>query len=117
MHKVFTNKWTAFHIPVMTVAFKLHPEFCRRDTDKRTDTDFDKLITDLAKEPGVPSTTVLNLQCEEMRIPCKTGSHNLHSDMNDCETGAFRAQCMKSDMHVWINTFFNPRNSLGHMTY
>ena len=31
----------------MTVTFKIHPEFCRRETDKGTDTDFDKVITDL----------------------------------------------------------------------
>ena len=29
-------------------------------------------------------------------------------DMNDREPGAFHAQCMKSDMHVWISTFFKP---------
>ena len=89
MHKVFTNRWAAFHAPVMTVAFKLHPEFCQRDTDKGTDTDFDKVITDLAKAPGAPPATLMKLQYEEMRISCKAGSHNLHSDMNDREPGAF----------------------------
>ena len=39
---------------------------------------------------------------EEMRIACKTGSHNPHVDMNDRESGAFHAQCMSCDMHVWI---------------
>ena len=67
----------------MTVVFKLHPEFCRRDTDNRTDTDFDKVVTDLAKAPGTPSATVMKIQYEEMRIVCKAGTHNLHSDMND----------------------------------
>ena len=33
----------------MTVDFKLHPEFCRNDTDKWAATDFDKAITDLDK--------------------------------------------------------------------
>jgi len=28
----------------MTVVFKFHPEFCRGDTGKGTDTDFDKVI-------------------------------------------------------------------------
>ncbi len=45
---------------------------------------------------------------EEMRIACKAGSHNLHSDMNDREQGAFHTDCMKSDMHVWIKKFFKP---------
>ena len=110
MNKVFANRWTVFHTPVMTVDFNLHPEFCRRDTDKGTDTDFDKVITDLAKTPGAPSATVMKFQYEEMRIVSKqkTGNHNLHSDMNDREPGAFHAQCMKSDMHVWISTFFKP---------
>jgi hypothetical protein len=27
-------------------------------------------------------------------------------DMNDREPGGFHAQCMSSDMHVWIKTFF-----------
>ena len=50
MHQVFTNsRWAAFHAPVMTVDFKLHPEFCRNDTDKWAATDFDKAITDLDK--------------------------------------------------------------------
>jgi hypothetical protein len=31
MHKVFANRWAALHAPIMTVSFKLHPEFCRRD--------------------------------------------------------------------------------------
>ena len=77
MHQVFTNRWAAFHAPVMTVAFKLHPEFCefcRRDTDKGADADFDKIITDLAKEPGAPSATVMKLQYAEMRIACKAGA-------------------------------------------
>jgi hypothetical protein len=90
-----------------TVVFKLHPEFCRRDTDKRTDTDFEKVITDLAKAPGTPST-FMKLQYEEFRITCKSGSHNLHSDMNDREPGAFHEHYMKSDMNVWIKTFFKP---------
>jgi hypothetical protein len=45
----------------MTEVFKFHPEFCRRDTDKGADTDFDKVITDLAKAPGVPSGTLMNI--------------------------------------------------------
>jgi hypothetical protein len=32
----------------VSVGFKLHPEFYRRDTDKGTDADFDKVITDFA---------------------------------------------------------------------
>jgi hypothetical protein len=43
-----------------------------------------------------------------MRIACKAGSHNFHSDMNDREPGVFHVDCMKSDIHVWIKTFFNP---------
>ncbi len=82
----------------MTVVFKHHPEFCRRDTFKGVHTDFDKVITDLAQEPGAPSSTVMKFQYEHMRIAFKTGSHNLHSDMNDREPGAFHTQCMKSDM-------------------
>jgi hypothetical protein len=77
MHHVFTNRWAAFHAPVMTATFKLHPEFCefcRRDTDKGADADFDKIITDLAKEPGAPSATVMKLQYAEMRIACKAGA-------------------------------------------
>ena len=92
----------------MTAVFKLHPEFCRHDTDEGTNKDFDKEIKDLAKAPGAPSATKMKLQDEEMRIACKTGSHNLHGDMNDCEPGAFHAECMKCDMHVWIKPFFKP---------
>ena len=106
MNKVFTNRWAAVHTPVMTVTFNIHPEFCPRDLDRGTYTNFDKVITDFAKSPGTPSVTVMKLQYEEIRIVCKTGSHNLHSDMNDGETGAFHAQCMKYDMHVCINTLF-----------
>ena len=62
----------------------------------------------LKSGPGAPSATVMKLQYEEMRIACKASSHNLQSDMNDREPGAFHGQCMKSDMHVWINTFFKP---------
>ena len=50
----------------------------------------------------------MKLQYEEMRNSCQAGSHNLHSDMKDREPGAFHADCMKSDMHVWIKTFFKP---------
>ena len=96
----------------MTVTFNLHPEFCRRDTDEGTDKDFEKVIKDLAKAPGSPSATKMKLQYEEMRIACKTGSHNLHSDMNDREPGAFHAQCMSCDIHVWIKTFFKPWSDL-----
>jgi hypothetical protein len=71
MYKVFTNRSASVHTPVMTVTFKFHPEFCRRDTDMGTDTDFDKVITDLVKTPGVPSPTVMKFQYEEMRIPWK----------------------------------------------
>ena len=39
MQKVFDNRRVVFHTPIMTVVFKLHPEFYRRDTDKGTDTD------------------------------------------------------------------------------
>ena len=83
MHKVFVNRWEVLHTPIMTLDFKLHPEFCRRDKDKGTDTDFDKVITDLVKTPGDPSSTLMKLQYEEFRIVDKTGRHNLHSDMND----------------------------------
>ena len=62
MLKVFANRWASFHTPVMTTVFNLHPDFCRRDTDKGTDTDFDKVLTDLAKAPGAPSTTVMKIQ-------------------------------------------------------
>ena len=89
VHQVFTNRWIAFHAPVMTVVFKHHPEFCRCDTDEGTDKDFEKVIKDLPKAPGDPSVTKMKLQYEEMRIACKTGSHNLHSDMNDREPGDF----------------------------
>ena len=41
----------------MTVVFKFHPEFYRRDTDEGVDQDFDKVIQDLAKSPGAPSAT------------------------------------------------------------
>ena len=62
---------------------------CRRYTDEGTDKDFEKVIKDLDKTPGDPSTTKMKLQYEEMRITCKTGIHNLHSDMNDRESGDF----------------------------
>jgi hypothetical protein len=68
----------------------------------------DKVITDLVKSPGSPPATLIKIQYEEMRIACQAGSHNLHSDMNDREPGAFHEDCMKSDMHVWIKTFFKP---------
>ena len=89
----------------MTVDFKLHPEFCRRDTDKGVDVDFDKVITDLVKSPGVPSVTIMKLQYQEFRIVCKVGSYNLHIDLNDREPGAFHTQCMSTDIHVWMKTF------------
>ena len=92
----------------MTVDFNLHPEFYRRDTDEGDDKDFEKVIKDLAKAPGAPSDTKMKLQYEEMKIVLKTGSHNLHSDMNDREPGAFHTQCMSCDIHVWIKTFFKP---------
>jgi hypothetical protein len=66
-----------------------------------------------------------------MRIACKTGSHNPHGDMNDREPGAFHAQCMSCDMHVWIKEmvilesqeedadrrilWFNPMSWLGQI--
>jgi hypothetical protein len=59
MKQVFTNRWEVFHAPFMTTDLKLHPQFCRRDTDRGTDVDFDKVITDLGKEPGVPSATLI----------------------------------------------------------
>jgi len=90
----------------MTEDFKLHPEFCRRDTDEGADKDFGKVIKDLAKAPGAPSATKMKLQYEEMRIASKTGIHNLHGDMNDREPGSFHTECMKSDVHVWIKPFF-----------
>jgi hypothetical protein len=89
MHQVFTNRWADFHIPIMIVTFKFHPEFYRLDTDKGDDTDFDKVITDLDKAPGSPPGTIMKLQYEEMRIAFKACSHNLHSDMNERETGGF----------------------------
>ena len=62
------NRWVGFHVPVMTVVFKIHPEFCRRDTDEGSDEDFDKVIQDLVKSSGVPSGTRMKLRYEEMRI-------------------------------------------------
>ena len=108
MHKVFTNRWSDFHAPVMTAAFKLHPEFCQRDTDKRTDQDFEKVMTDLAQTPGAPSVTVMKLQYEDFKIACKTGSNQLHSEMKDREPGAFHEHCTSADMHVWIRTCLKP---------
>ena len=70
MQKVFTNRWSVVHTPVMTTDFKCHPEFCRRDTDKGADADFDKVITDLTKAPGAPSATFMKSQCEEFRNAC-----------------------------------------------
>jgi hypothetical protein len=35
----------------------------------------------------------------------ETGSHNLHIDMND-RPGVFYTDYMKSDIHVWIKTYF-----------
>ncbi len=89
--------------------------------------DFDKVITDLAKPPGAPPTTLMKFQYEEMRISYKEGSHNLHSDMNDREPGDFHIDYMKSDrlllpcsasacedilsIESWIHS--NRRNRLG----
>ena len=67
--------------------------------DEGADKDFDKVIKDLATASGTPSTTKMKLQYEEMRIACKTGSHNPHGDMNDRESGAFHTQCMSYDIH------------------
>ena len=36
--------------------------------------------------------------------------------MNDREPGAFHAECMKCDMHVWIKTFFKPWSDLMWLT-
>ncbi len=83
-HKVFTNRWSVFHAPVMTADFKLHPEYCQRDTDKGVDQDFEKVMTDLAQAPGAPSVTVMKLQYE----------------------------CMSADMHVWIRTFLKSWSDL-----
>jgi hypothetical protein len=94
MNKVFTNRWATVHTPVMTVAFNIHPEFCPRDLDRGTYTN----SFCYGYETSV----------RRIRIVCKTGSHNLHSDMNDGETGAFHTQCMKYDMYVCINTYFKP---------
>ncbi len=102
VYQVVANRWEAFHTPVITTDFKLHPEFCRRDTDKVADADFDKVITDLDKAPGVPSVTLVKLQYEEFRIFCTVGCHNLHSDMKDREPGAFHERCMQSDILVCI---------------
>jgi hypothetical protein len=54
----------------------------------------DKVITDLAKAPRTPPVTLMKRKYEEMRITCQAGSHNLHSDMNDREPGAFHTDCM-----------------------
>ena len=81
MYQVFTNRWTGYHTPIMTVVFKPHPEFCRRDTDKGVDSDFNKVITDLSKAPGAPSPTLMKLQYEEFWITCKTGF------MGHCDDG------------------------------
>jgi hypothetical protein len=78
MDQVFTNRWSDFHTPDMTVDFKLHPEFGRHDTDKGTDKDsrkFHEVIKDLVKTPGTPSVTIMKFHYEEMRIVLKTGSH------------------------------------------
>jgi hypothetical protein len=60
----------------------------------------DKLVDD--KNMG----KMRQMTSDQSRIVCKVGSHNLHSDMNDREPGAFHTDYMKSDMHVWIKTFF-----------
>ena len=89
----------------MTVSFKLHPEFCQRDTDKGTDQDFEKVMTDLSQTPGSPSVTVMKLQYEDFKITCKTGNNQLHSEMRDREPWTFHDHFMSVDMDVWIRTF------------
>ena len=116
IHKVFTNMWSSFHAPVMTVVFKLHPEFCQHDTDKGTDQDFEKVMTDLAQVPGDPSLTVMKGQYEDFKISCKTGSNQFHSEMKDREPGSFHEHFMSDDIHVWIRTFLNPWSDLMWIT-
>ena len=70
----------------MTVSFKVHPEFCRRDTDKGVVQTLISPWSHYRSLPGTPCTTLMKLQYEEFKIVCNTGKH-LHSDLNDCEPG------------------------------
>jgi hypothetical protein len=104
VYQVFANRWASFHTPVMTVVFKLHPEFCRLDTEKGSVTDFDGSC----QITWGSFCSLMKLQYEEFRIACTTGSRNLHSDMKDREPGSFHERYIQSDVHVWIKTFIKP---------
>jgi hypothetical protein len=108
MHKVFWNRWDAFNSPVMAAAFMLHREFVQREVGEREDKDLAKVIKELAKAPGSPSATEMTAEYAAMQIAIKVGSHQLHDEVREGEPGAFTAQCMGFDMHVWIRTFYKP---------
>lgn len=54
--ELFKSRWYAFHTPVMTAAFALHPEFCRREISGILKSELFKCMQDLAKAPGAPGT-------------------------------------------------------------
>jgi hypothetical protein len=55
MHAVFLNRWAAFHAPIMSAAFVMDKEFCRRDLSSEMRTDVYAVMKDFATAPGSPS--------------------------------------------------------------
>ena len=52
VHDVWCARWKSFHMPVMSAAFMLHPEFCQRDwtnLPEQTE-DLNKVMQEMATE-------------------------------------------------------------------
>lgn len=79
MHSAFFNRWVAFHAPVMSAAFCLHPEFCSREFDQEKIDDAEQVMEELAKVLGCPYTAAdVQDQWQEFKNALQSGQVNAH---------------------------------------
>lgn len=97
LHAIFMARWEYFHVPIMTVAYRLEPEYCRRKFSSDEQADVRAIFLKMA----TPEHTVADILCDyaEYEDALSMGTDLLNEEV------AFSPKAQKMASYRWAKTY------------
>lgn len=97
IHAIFMARWTYFHTPVMTAAYRLAPEFCRRTITDSEDKEIKAVFKKMATEEHSYPEIIADYSAYEVAL--ETATFDLNNSV------AFSMAAQRMPPYQWANTY------------
>jgi hypothetical protein len=107
IHAIFMARWQYFHKPIMTAAYRLAPEYCRRDMDSNEDKETKAVFKKMATEEHTYPSIIADYSAYEVALQTKT--YDLNDDV------AFSKAAQRMPLYQRANTYLRAWPHLKHV--